>query len=289
MAVVVDAHQHFWRIGAQEQAWRDARHEAINSDFDPADLAESLHEAGVQATVLMQSVDEPAENDRLQAYAETTPFVAGVVGWLPLRDPKAAHAELSRTSIPRLCGVRCLVADDPLEWLSSPDSLSLFRDLVERGLAWDVVPINGAQIESVLRLAHELPDLKIVVDHLGRPPVEAGTWRTWAKHVQELSDCPGVAMKVSIGIDVLSNWDHWQIDKLDRFVEWAMKCFGPNRLMMASNWPVVLLRTTYTQAWSDLSVSIRRCVSNDHDFDMISGGTASHWYRLARQLMPSVL
>lgn len=280
MARVIDAHHHFWRYGAQEQAWRDDRHSAIAHDYGPEELSDSLRAAGVDATVLMQSVDEPAENDRLASYAQSAPFVAGVVGWLPLSDPVAARRERERLNVPALCGVRCLIARDPLEWLTRPDSLSFFRDVADAGLAWDVVPITAVQIEAVRHLAEQVPHLRVVVDHLGRPPLDTGGWEPWAANLRDLSECPSVALKVSVGIDALSSWESWRAPDLDRYIEWAAECFGASRLMIASNWPVVLLRATYEQAWADLSAAVKRVFPDPVDYDMVAGGAAEDWYQL---------
>ena len=133
---VVDAHHHYWRIGARP---RTPAH-----DYEPEHLRGELRTAGVTATVLVQSADEPAENDRLRAYQSATPTVAGVVAWLPLRDPTAARRELDRIDgMPRLSGVRCLVGREPLDWLAGPDVRALFGELADRGLAWDVVAVTA--------------------------------------------------------------------------------------------------------------------------------------------------
>ncbi|MAO81935.1 MAG: amidohydrolase [Nocardioides sp.] len=278
MPQVIDAHQHFWRVTAQDQPWRTAHHDAIARDFEPADLEAELRTAGVDATVLMQSVDEPAENDRLARYAEDV-VVAGVVGWLPLRNPADARAELQRLRIPNLVGARCLVADDPLDWLGEPDVVALFRDLAAKGLTWDVVPISPAQIGNVLTLAETVPDLRIVIDHLGRPPVDSRGWEPWANNVERLASAPGISMKVSVGIDVLSAWDAWNGDDLHRYVEHAVRAFGSSRLMLASNWPVVVLRASYVQAWRDLSAAVASCLGDD-GYDAVRGENAKRIYQL---------
>src|SRR5690349_3106054 len=110
--MIVDAHHHFWQVAAQDQPWRDNRHDAIARDYTPEDLAAELSRTGVDRTVLIQSVDEPAENDRLLQYAEA-PYVGAVVGWLPLSDPEAARQEIDRVGgLEKFNGVRCLVGRD---------------------------------------------------------------------------------------------------------------------------------------------------------------------------------
>jgi L-fuconolactonase len=277
----VDAHQHFWKVAAEEQSWRTSAHGAIDRDYEPADLVPELAAAGVDATVLMQSVDSPEENDRLAAYAAATPTVAGVVGWLPLQDARAARAELDRAADASWCGVRCLVARDPMEWLAAPESLALFRDLAARGMAWDVVPITAEQVEAVLGLAQAVPELRVVVDHLARPPLDTGGWQPWADLVSRLAACPGVALKVSVGIDALTAWPAWQPDVLRPYVRHALESFGPDRLLMASNWPVVLLRASYGQAWADLRAALVDAGATEDDLARITGGTAQRWYGLS--------
>lgn len=279
MTRTIDAHHHFWRTAAQEQPWRTDAHAALEADFGPEDLAAELKTADIDATILMQSVDEPAENDRLAEYAKSE-LVAGVVAWLPLADPEAALAELNRMNPRKVCGVRTLIAQDPLEWLASGESVALFREIARRGLAWDVVPVTPEQIAAVLKLAAAVPDLRIVVDHLGRPPLDTQGWQPWADNVKDLSECPGIAVKVSVGIDVLTRWNAWQRGDLAPYVKWVAQHFGASRLMMASNWPVILLKADYQRAWQDLSATVREVFPDEADRALLMGGTAEKWYAL---------
>jgi predicted TIM-barrel fold metal-dependent hydrolase len=72
----------------------------------------------------------------------------------------------------KLVGVRHLISNEPdPRWLLQDavlDSLSL---LAAAGLVFDAIPVNAAQFESVLAVAQRLPALKIVMNHLGRPPI----------------------------------------------------------------------------------------------------------------------
>lgn len=280
-ARVIDAHQHYWRFGeADQSAWRTPAHRAIERDYVPADLAPELTACGVDATVLMQSVDGPAENDRLNDYALAAGTVAGVVGWLPLSDPRAARVEWKRAGTRAWCGVRTLIGRDSLAWLGDPAVVELFGDLAREGLVWDVVPITAEQVAAVTRLAKAVPDLRLVVDHLARPPLDSGGWQPWADQVGELARCPGVALKVSVGVDALTAWSTWRPQVLRRYVAHVLENFGPGRLMLASNWPVVLLRATYAQAWADLTAALVDAGVEAADLTQISGGTAERWYGL---------
>lgn len=280
MTRTIDAHQHFWKTDAQEQPWRTPAHAHLVRDFEPGDLAPELLASGIDGTVLMQSVDEPAENDRLARYAEDA-SVLGVVAWLPLQDARRASDLLGSLSVPKLCGVRCLVAKDPLEWLTDDEHLALFEQIAERDLAWDVVPITHEQTAAVIRLAEAVPSLRIVIDHLGRPPIESGGWEPWSELMQQLAARPNVAVKVSVGIDALTAWDAWDPAALERYVHAVIGWFGPERSMLGSNWPVVLLRAPYGRAWSDLLALAERDAPDATAREALLGGTAARWYGLS--------
>jgi L-fuconolactonase len=271
---VVDAHHHYWRI--------DGRPRTPAHDYEPEHLRGELRTAGVTATVLVQSADEPAENDRLRAYQSATPTVAGVVAWLPLRDPIAARRELDRIEgMPRLSGVRCLVGREPLDWLAGADVRALFGELADRGLAWDVVAVTTGQVDAVCELAAAVPRLRIVVDHLARPPLDGAPWEPWAGAVRALAACPGVALKLSVGIDALTAWERWDASALSGCVAYAVEQFTPHRLMLASNWPVVLLRCSYAQAWRDMSAAVAKCGVTGAGREAVLGAAAVRWYGLA--------
>jgi L-fuconolactonase len=267
---IVDAHHHFWRTGAQHQSWRSPEHTELERDFEAADLAPLMAEAGVDATVLVEHVDEPAENQRLAVYA-ADPRVAGVVAWLPLNDPPAAMAELAGFDA-SFRGVRFLIARDPLAWLTKPDTLDVLRELAKRSLTWDVVVLDDAQAAQVCAAAELVPELRIVVCHLARPPLGSGSWAEWTARVTRLAEHPNVALKVSVGLDVLTSWP-WSTPELVPCVERAVRTFGTERCMLASNWPVVLLRRGYVETWNELASAVARDAN-------VLGATATRWYRL---------
>jgi L-fuconolactonase len=276
---IIDSHQHFWRTGEQQQDWLEAHHGALRQDFLPEHLRPLLHQAGIKAAITMQSVDSPQENDLLLHY-EQDDLVAGVVSWLPMKAPAHARVELDRIRFTKQVGVRCLVADDPLAWLANPDVIDLFRQLASRGLVWDVVPITAQQTEAVSRLAAKVPDLRIVVDHMGRPPIDSGGWEPWATNLSRLAEAPNIAIKLSIGINVLSAWRNWDIAAARPYIQHVTASFEPDRLMLGSNWPVVLLGADYLTAWSDLRSVVFSEFPDPSERAAILGGTAIETYGL---------
>jgi L-fuconolactonase len=274
----IDAHQHFWTNAPPGHSQQQAQ-SILDQKYGPEELIGQMQNVGVNGTVLIQSRNEAAENDRLTVYAQRD-FVRGVVVWLPLDHPQAAHKELDRLDAWKLCGVRQLVADDPLEWVNREASISLFQEVARRGLVWDVVAVTPMQITNILKLATAVPDLRIVIDHLARPPLGSKGWEVWAQRIEDLARFPNIAAKVSVGFNALLEWPKWRNDELLPYLDCACQHFGPSRLMLASNWPVVLLKANYDTAWTSLVAAISQVLPAQNDQNSLTGKTAQNWYRL---------
>jgi L-fuconolactonase len=136
------------------------------------------------------------------------------------------------------------------------------------------------QITNILKLATAVPDLRIVIDHLARPPLGSKGWEVWAQRIEDLARFPNIAAKVSVGFNALLEWPKWRNDELLPYLDCACQHFGPSRLMLASNWPVVLLKANYDTAWTSLVAAISQVLPAQNDQNSLTGKTAQNWYRL---------
>jgi L-fuconolactonase len=143
---------------------------------------------------------------------------------------------------------------------------------------FDACPVNAAQFESVLDVAGRLPELKIVINHLGRPPIPEQGWEPWATQAARASEHRNIAMKLSIGLDVIMRW-RWSTDAVRRYCDHVLDLFGPNRVMAASNWPVILLGASYQEVWNGITDLVDGLsVPERH---AVLGGTAERIYALS--------
>ena len=206
-------------------------------------------------------------------------FIAGVVGWVPLADPKQCMEALDRlTGRGKLVGIRHLIGARPdPEWILRPPVLQSLRLLASIGLVFEAIPVNDAQFKSVLNAARRLPDLKVVLNHLGNPPVPSNGWEPWASRIEQASDLPNMSVKLSVGLAVAANWS-WSTEALRRYAEHVILRFTPDRVMAGSNWPVVLLSTKLADAWRGIEVLIAGLPENERQ--AIMGATAQRIYAL---------
>ncbi len=274
----VDAHQHFWSLNEVEYPWLEAsEYGPIHRDFEPPDLEPLLHATGITHTITVQAANSFADTDATLARAERHPWIAGVTGWVPLLDPAEAERALERYCWhPRFCGVRHLVHDEPdPDWLlRAPvrESLALLADFE---LVFEIPAVFPRHLVHVPALAEELPGLAIVIDHLGKPPIDRGELEPWASQLAVAASYPNVYAKVS-GLNTAADPSGWSAEDLRPFVEVALREFGPERLMFGSDWPVCLMADDYERVWTETLKVIP-----DGAADAVLGGTAATVYGLA--------
>jgi L-fuconolactonase len=207
-------------------------------------------------------------------------FVRGVVGWLPLADPDATSRAIERLKARdgKLVGVRHLISNEPdPRWLLQDGVLESLKLLAAAKLVFDAIPINTAQFESVLEVARRLPELKIVINHLGRPPLPEQGWEPWATLIARAAEYRNTSMKLSIGLDIIMRW-RWSTDAVRRYSDHVLDLFSPDRVMAASNWPVILLGASYAETWSGLTDLVAELSPDERR--AVLGATAKRIYGL---------
>jgi L-fuconolactonase len=272
----IDAHQHFWDLASGLYAWPTPAEAAIHRAFGPADLALELGPAGIDATVVVQAADSLADTDAMLAAAASNPWIAGVVGWVPLVEPHAAASALDARE-GRLCGIRHLIhwEADP-EWLVSPEVQPGLALLAERGLPFDLVAVFPDHLPLVPAITDAHPDIVLVIDHLAKPPYRADGWDRWVALVRAAADRPNTYAKVS-GLDTAAG-RAWTVEELRPAFEIALEAFGPRRLLFGSDWPVCRLVSSYRDVVAAAAALVSTLTPPEQD--RILGGTALEVYRL---------
>ncbi|MFD5479677.1 amidohydrolase family protein [Streptomyces hawaiiensis] len=273
---VVDAHHHVWDLSARDQDWI-AEGSPIRRDFTMKDLVPEARAAGVDRTVLVQTVTVPQETPEFLALADEHDLIAGVVGWTDLTRPDVADELARLRELPGgryLKGIRHQVQGEPdPDWLLRPDVHRGLAAVADAGLVYDLVVLPH-QLPACVKAAASLPGLTFVLDHLGKPPVASGALEPWASGLRALAALPNTAAKLS-GLVTEADPASWTVEDLRPYADVALEAFGPGRLMYGSDWPVSTLGATY----GDILESTRR-LTDPHDHAQIFGATATRVYGL---------
>jgi L-fuconolactonase len=278
--VTIDAHLHLWDLEHGHYAWLAQAPEKINRTFGIAEVEPQLRASGVDGAVLVQAANTADDTAAMFAVAADAPVVAGVVGWADLLDPDDLAATLDAyASSGPLVGLRHLIHDEPdPDWLGQPQVRASLAQLASRDLTYDVIGVLPRHLEHAIGLADELPGLRLVIDHLGTPPVGAAARPSrWSDLMTELAARPNVFVKLS-GLTTLGPADRASIDELRPFSDMALETFGPGRLLFGGDWPVSTLATTYAQTMRS-TLALLSGLDEDQRREVL-GGTAERVYRL---------
>lgn len=273
----IDAHQHYWVYNPSEYAWIDDSMPTIRRNFLPDDLRPELKRENFDGSVLVQTRQTWEETRWLLELAATSPGILGVVGWADLRSPEV-HSQLETIAgNPKLVGIRHIVQ-------SEPDDNFLLRDeflhgvsvLEEFGLAYDIL-IYTRHLRVAAEFVKRFPRQRFVLDHMAKPPIKGGEIKFWSDGIRRLAEFPNVYCKLS-GLVTEADWQHWTPDQINPYLEVAFEAFGPDRLMIGSDWPVCLVAASYQQVISiirDHMQAYSKAVQ-----DAVMGGNAQRFWRL---------
>ncbi|MGW4977847.1 amidohydrolase family protein [Streptomyces mirabilis] len=277
----VDAHHHVWDLSVRDQDWITGPElQPLRRDFGVADLAPQARAAGVDRTVLVQTITVPEETPEFLALAARSELIAGVVGWTDLTRPDVADELARLRELPggrHLKGIRHQVQGEPdPDWLLRPDVRDGLAAVAEAGLVYDLVVLPH-QLPACVRAAADHPGLTFVLDHLGKPPIATGALKPWATAVRALAALPNTVCKLS---GMVTDADHakWTVDGLRPYADTVLDAFGPGRLLFGSDWPVCTLAASYGQV-VDAAEELTGGLGAEERAEVF-GGTATRVYRL---------
>jgi L-fucono-1,5-lactonase len=276
--MIVDAHQHFWKIDRGDYFWMDDSVSQIRRDILPPVLKPLVERCGVSASIAVQAASTVAETEFLLSLAASTPLVRGVVGWVDLESSHAATVMKKLAGNPFFKGIRPMLQDiEETDWVLRSDVIGNLAIASELGLTLDAL-VQPRHLDVLAELAAALPDLKIVVDHCAKPVIRDGKdagegWRRGmallAEHKQIFCKLSGLANEYGTG---------WSEQNLRPVLNHVLLTFGPKRLMWGSDWPVLELAGTY-EDWFACAQGLTSELA-EKDRAQIFGETAADFYRL---------
>ncbi|MBM3738262.1 MAG: amidohydrolase [Acidobacteria bacterium] len=274
---IVDSHHHFWKYTTAEYGWIPDSMAVLRQDYLPAHLAAEMAAGGVQRAVSVQVRQTVEESRWLLEIADATPFIAGVVGWVPLAGPSAGAVLEELAVHPKFRGVRHILQDEPAnELMDDPAFRRGIGQLARHGLTYDIL-IHERHLDQAIRLVRAFPGQIFVLDHIAKPRIRQRVMEPWARQLREISQFENVYCKLS-GIATEADWANWEPGDVRPYMDHALECFGPRRLMFGSDWPVMLVATSYGR-WRDQVLEFASSLSRS-ERDRLLGGTAVEAYRL---------
>lgn len=252
---VIDTHVHLWEVDRFGYEWLEAfpRLNQTHGLDDYTRAAENVSVDGMVFVECTESFDDRVarkEVQWVQSLADRDERIRGIVAHASLEKGGASRDHLDwLAEQPLVTGVRRILQDDPPEVLRDADLVEGIRLLSTYDLPFDLT-VTAPQLEHAIELVDRCPEVQFVLDHLGKPAVRDGRLDPWRTHVERLAEREHVACKLS-GVLTEADLDAWTPGDVAPFLDHALECFGPDRLLFGGDWPVLRLAADYP-TWVDL-------------------------------------
>jgi L-fuconolactonase len=272
----IDAHQHFWKFDSQKHAWINDEMKKIQQDFLPDHLLPVLKTNGFDGCVTVQVDQTEEENNFLLSIAKQNSFVKGLVGWIDLKGDTLDERLQYYKQFPMIKGFRHIVQGEQNGFLQDQKFIQGVKKLAHYGFAYDLL-IYHYQLPESLEFVAQLPDVKIVVDHIAKPSIRSGEKTHWELNMAALSTFSNVFCKIS-GMVTEANWTNWKKDDFYPYLDEVFESFGARRILYGSDWPVCLVAAAYEQQLEIITTYINSLSVNEQD--LIMGQNAVNFYNL---------
>jgi L-fuconolactonase len=276
----VDAHHHVWRLDRGDYGWLTPSLAPLYRDFTLSDLRALLAAANIEATVLVQAAPTVAETRFLLDVArESGGLVQGVVGWVDLAAADAIETLRTLSNDALLKSIRPMLQDlDDPDWIVRPEVQPALAALPQLKLRFDAL-VKPRELKSLLRMLERHPELAVVIDHCAKPEIEADRWQPWADDLAAIARHSWAHCKLSGLVNEAGK--AWTVDRLRRYSDHVLECFGAERILWGSDWPVVTLAATYAE-WNAAAEALLAGISAP-DKERIFGDNARRFYGLAQR------
>ena len=293
---LVDAHHHLWDLGANYYPWLADHPEpfflgdysALKRNYLPDDYRRDASGHNVVGTVHVEAEwtrdDQVGETRWISQLAAREGMPTAIVAHAWFHTDNAEEVVAAQAAFPQVRGIRSKPVTSASPDAMTPGVPGTMQDerwlrgfaLLERhGLSWDL-RVPYWHLYEAAEVARAFPATPIVLNHTGFPwdRSEAGL-AVWRAAMEAIAACPNVHLKVSeFGLKD----QPWEYESNRRVVLDALRIFGIERCMFATNFPVAGLRVGY----DELVRAVKRMVSgfSEAEQDGFFRGNATAFYRL---------
>lgn len=284
---IIDTHIHLWDLENGSYPWLEGDDSILNRSYFIEELEQQRKDANVAYGVLVQAANNSQDTNYMLKIAQENQWIKGVVGWLPLMDPKESKKHLKETYLanPYFKGVRHLIHNesDP-EWLLQPGVLESLDFLSSCGLPFDVVGILPEHLQTAIQVAEQVPGLNLVLDHLNQPPIaQKEKFGLWGDLMQKASTYPNINLKISGLGTTTACGPNWDASDIGEYLKFAFDTFGYNRCFLGGDWPVSLLAGSYLHTWKQYEEALVSLL-NPKQLNAVYFENAAMFYNLKVQL-----
>jgi len=279
---IVDSHVHYIDPLQFSYQWL-ARSPALNKRWLPDEFTQAQGNVNVGKIVFVEAWPDPgqgvSEARFVAALAAEDQRIGGLVANVQVNNIDELCTSLEAFGeISGVRAVRHLIEGsvDP-SFCLEPDFAEGVQRVGAADLVFDICVKNWG-LPFVTELVRQSPDTVFVLDHIGKPAIRHGLREPWWSEIARLAKHPNVFCKIS-GVITEADHESWTVEQIRPFIEHTIDCFGMERVMFGSDWPVSELTHRY-QDWVEILDEILVSASED-ELRRFYRATATSVYNLS--------
>jgi L-fuconolactonase len=279
---IVDTHVHLWHPEQLRYPWL-TEVLVLNRPYLLKDYNAASGELDIESIVFVQCDTHPDDGLKETAWVTSLattvePRIQGIVAWAPLEEGEQVAPFVEKLAEnPLVKGIRRLIQSESVDFCIQPDFVSGVKTLSRYGLSFDIC-IFHPQLANAIRLVEQCPHVQFILDHIGKPDIKNQHFDPWKQEIQTLAGFPNVHCKIS-GLVTEANLEAWTPDDLQPYIEHVIACFGFDRVIYGSDWPVSTQASDYPRWVQTLREAVSGCSSEE--LGNLFRNNAIRFYRLA--------
>ena len=262
---IVDTHVHLWHPKQLRYPWL-AEVPTLNRAYLLKDYIAAYGALEIESIVFVQCDTHPDDGLKETAWvtslAAVDPRIRGIVAWAPLEEGEQVAPFVEKLAENRLVkGIRRLIQSESVDFCIQPNFVSGVKVLSRYGLSFDIC-IFHPQLANAIRLVEQCPHVQFILDHIGKPDIKHQLFDPWKQEIATLATFPNVHCKIS-GLVTEADLEKWTPADLQPYIEHVISCFGFDRVIYGSDWPVSTQASDYPRWVQTLKDAVSGCSSEE--------------------------
>ena len=277
---IVDTHVHLWHPKQLRYPWLSGV-PALNRPYLLKDYRAASGELKIESMVFVQCDTHPDDGLKETAWvtslADVDPRIQGIVAWAPLEEGKRVAPFVEKLADnPLVKGIRRLIQSESVDFCVQPDFVSGVKTLSRYGLSFDIC-IFHPQLANAIQLVEQCPHVQFILDHIGKPDIKNQLFDPWKQEIEVLAAFPNVYCKIS-GLVTEADLEAWTPTDLQPYIDHVITCFGFDRVIYGSDWPVSTQASDYPRWVQTLKDAVADCSPEEQQ--NLFRNNAIRFYRL---------
>lgn len=262
---IVDTHVHLWHPKQFRYPWLK-QVPPLNKPYLLKDYSAAHENLEVGSIVFVQCDVHPDDGLKETAWvtslAAVEPRIRGIVAWAPLEEGRQVAPFVEKLAEDTLVkGIRRLIQGESVDFCIQPNFVNGVKTLARYGLSFDIC-IFHPQLANAIRLVEQCPNVQFILDHIGKPDIKNQLFEPWKQEIKTLADFPNACCKIS-GLVTEADHENWTAADLQPYIEHVIECFGFDRVIYGSDWPVSTLASDYPRWVQTLQEAISGCTPEE--------------------------